>query len=236
MCARDHTSVNRMHQTYEGGRLTTSIRRPALTRMPKTACLATAGRFSRTLPTVSAHVAASVVSQPTQTPPSCNSTLCNQFTTPPPGATSVLAVNNDPACQHRRSHALVPGRLIPFCLRCGNAKDGDESPIVASSSNAPGLSNQLTTQAPDVRPALVVVNDPRCQHRRSHAHAQGRWISTCLRCDDDKKIENPLAVASSQDADAKTTIAGNALPMLHTMQGFPLDLRRSQVEASRLME
>jgi len=234
MCAQDHTSVNRMRQTCDSGRLATSTRRPALTRMPKTACLATAGRFSRTLPTVSAHVAAPVVLQPTQTSPSCNTTLCNQLTTPSPDARPVLAVNNDPSCQHRRSHALVQGRLIPFCLRCGNAKAKDEPPAVASGQNAPALSNQLTTPSRDVRPALVVVNDPGCQHRRSHALAQERWISICLRCDDEKKIENPPAVASSQKAYANTTIAASAVPMLHTMQGFPFDLRRSRVEASRL--
>lgn len=236
MCAQDHTSVNRMRQTYDNGRLATSTRRPALTRMPKTACLATAGRFSRTRPTVSAYVAAPVVSQPTQTSPSCNTTLCNQLAMSSPCARPVLAVSNDLACQHRRCHALVQGRLIPFCLRCGDAKERNESLAVASSQSAPTLSNQLTMPSRDVRPALVVVNHPMCQHRRSHAHAQGRWISICLRCSDDEKIENPLAVASSQDADANTTIAASALPMLHTMQGFPFDLRRSQPEASRLME
>lgn len=226
MCAQDHTSVNRMHQTYGGGRLATSTRRPALTRMPKTACLATAGRFSRTLPTVSAHVAAPVVSQSTQTSSSSNATLCDQPTTPSLEVRPALAVSNDPTCQHRRSHAFVQGRLIPFCLRCGDAKGIDESPAVASSQNAPALSTQLTTPSRDVRPALVVVNDPRCQHRRSHAHAQGRWISICLRCGDENKIEH--SAASSPRV--------GALSMMHTMQGFPFDLRRSQVEASRLME
>jgi len=236
MCAQDHTSVNRMRQTYDSGRLATSTRRPALTRMPKTACLATAGRFSRTLPTVPAHVAAPVVSQPTQTSPSCNTTLCNQLTTPSLDARPVLAVSNNPSGQHRRSHALVQGRLVPFCLRCGDSKNRDESPAVAPSQNAPALSNQLTMSSRDVRPALAVVNHPMCQHQRSHTHAQGRWISICLRCSDENRIENSAAFASSQDADAKATIAVSALHMLHTVQGFPFDLRCSRVEASRLME
>lgn len=226
MCAQDRTSINRVRQTYEGALLSTSTRRPALTRLPKTTCLATAGRFCRTLPTVSAQVAAPVVSPPTQTSPSCNTTLRNQLTTPSPDARPVLAVSNDLTFQHRRSHALVQGRLVPFCLRCGDAKERDESPAVAASQNAPALSNQLSTPSLDARPALVVVNDPNCQHRRSHAHAQGRWISTCLRCGDDREIKNPSASSSRV----------GALPMLHTMQGFPFDLRRSQVEASRLME
>lgn len=204
--------------------------------MPKTACLATAGHFSRTLPTVSARVAAPVASQPTQTSPSCNTTPYNQLTTPSLDVRHVLAVSNDPTCQHRRSHALVQGRLIPFCLRCGDAKERDVSTAVASSQNAPALSNQLTVPSRDMRPALVVVNHPRCQHQRSHALAQGRWISICLRCEDEEKIENPAAVAPGQDAYARSTTAVRALPMLHTMQGFPFDLRRSQVEASRLME
>ena len=236
MCAQDHTRINYMHQTHEGSLLATFTRKPALTRMPKTACLATAGRFSRTLPTVSAHNAAPVVSQPTQTSPSCNTTLCNPLVTPSPDARPVLAVSSDPTYEHRRSHALVQGRLVPFCLRCGDAKGRDESPAVASSQNAPALSNQLTVPSRDMRPALVVANHPRCQHQRSHALVHGRWISICLRCEDEEKIENPAAVPSSQDAYAKTTTAVHVIPMLHTMQGFPFDLRRSQVEASRLME
>lgn len=226
MCAQDHTSINYMHLTHEGSLLATSTRTPALTSMPKTACLATAGRFSRTLPTVSAHNVAPVVSQSTQTSPSSNTTLRNQFTTPFLEARPVLAVSNDPTCQHQRSHAIVQGRLIPFCLRCGDATGRDESPAGASSQNVHALSNQLTRPSRDVGPALVVVNDPRCQHRRSHAHAQGRWISICLRCGDENKIENSASSSSRV----------GALPILHTMQGFPFDLRRSQVEAGRLME
>ena len=216
MCAQDRTNARRMSEPHEGDQLATPALKPVLTRKPKIACLATAGHFTRTLPAVSAHVAAPVVSQPTKTSQIRDSTVRNQLTMPSPDARLVLAISNDSTCQHRRSHAIVQGRLVPFCLRCGDSRDKDNPLVVPSGQNAPRLCSQLITPSQDVRPALVVVNDPSCQHRRSNAFAQGRWISICLKCRDDKKM--------------------SALPMLHTMQGFPFDLRRSQAEASRLMK
>ena len=230
MCAQDHSDARHMFPTHAGNHLATPTRRSVLTRMPKIACLASAGSFTRSLPTVSA------VRPPTLTSPCCNTTLSNQLVTPCLDARPVLAVSNDPTSQHRRSHALVQGRWIPFCLRCGNAKERDEPPAVPSSPNAPILCNQLTTPSPDARPKLAVSNDPACKHRRSHAFVQGRWIPFCLSCGDDKKRGNTPAIASSQGTDANPTIAVGALPVLHTMQGFPFDLRRSRVEAGRLME
>ena len=224
MCAQDHSDARYMFPTHAGDHLATPTRRSVLTRMPKISCLASAGSFTRTLPTVLP------VPRPHPTSPSCNTTLSNQLVTPSLDARPVLAVSNDPTSQHRRSHALVQGRWIPFCLRCGDSKERDEPPAFASRQSAPTLCNQLTTPSPDARPKLVVSNDPACEHRRSHAFVQGRWIPFCLSCGDDKVI------ASSQNTDANPMNAMSALPMLHTMQGFPFDLRRSRVEASRLME
>lgn len=230
MCAQDHSDAHYVFPTHARDRHATPIRRSVLTRMPKIACLASAGSFTRTLPTISP------VPRPPQTSPSSNTTLCNQLVTPSLDARPVLAVSNGPTAQHRRSHALVQGRWIPFCLRCGDAKEKDEPPAVAPSQNAPTLCTQLTTPSPDMRHKLAVSNDPTCQHRRSHAFVQGHWIPFCLSCGDDKNGGNTPAIASSQNTDASPTNAGSALPMLHTMQGFPFDLRRSRVEASRLME
>jgi len=155
-----------MCQNHDSDRLATPIRRPVLTRMPKIACLATAVRFTRTLPTVSAHVP---VSRSTQTPPDCD--------------------------------------------------------------------YQVTTPFPVAKPALAASDSPLCLHRCSHAFVQGHWIPVCLRCGDPEKSEGQLAVASPSDnnASVSTTIAVGARPVLYTMQGFPFDLRRSGVEASRLM-
>jgi hypothetical protein len=172
MCAQDRSHSHRVCQTHGGDHLASSTRKPALTRMPKIAGLATAVRFTRTLPTVSARVPSHTVSRPTQTVPAHNTTLCIQLPTP----------------------SLNP------------------------------------------RPALSVSNDPTCQHRRSHAFVQGRWIPFCLSCSDDKKTDDSPTVTSSQDLKVKTTITIGAFPVLQTMQGFPFDLRRSRVEACRLME
>lgn len=230
MCAQDHSNAHYMFSNHARDRLATPTRRSVLTRMPKIAYLASGGSFTRTLPTVS------VVRSPTQTSPSCNTTLCNQLATLSLDARPVLAVSNDPTAQHRRSHALVQGRWISFCLKCGDAKERDEPPAIAPNQNAPTLCTQLTTPSPDARPKLAVSNDPACKHRRSHAFVQGRWIPFCLSCGDGKEGGNTIAIASNQSTDANPTIAVSALPVLHTMQGFPLDLRRSRVEAGRLME
>lgn len=218
-----------MCHTHEYGLLATPIRKPTLTRMPKIAHLATAVRFTRTLPTVSARMVGRAVSRPTQTAPDHKTALCNQHAAPSPDAKPALTVANNPTCQHRRSHAFVQGRWLPFCLKHDDAKRRDDLPAITLSPN-------LYAKTMAARPTLVVSDDPTCEHLRSHAVVQGRWSPVCVRCGYSEKRGMPSAVASSQKADAKTTIAVGARPVLQTMQGFPFDLRRSRVEAGRLME
>jgi len=233
MCAQDRSNSHLMFHTHQNAHLTSPTRKPALTRMPKSACLATAVRFTRTLPTVSARVPSHTVSQPTQAPSVRNTVFCNQHTATSLKARPALAVSNDPTCQHRRSHAFVQGRWIPFCLRCG---DSQTQPTQTQPVCNTTLCIQIATPSLNPRPALSVSNDPTCRHRRSHAFVQGRWIPFCLSCGDDKKTKDPLAVACASSVDAKTRIAVGARSVLETMHGFPYDLRRSPVEAGRLME
>ncbi|KAM0701580.1 hypothetical protein Q7P35_010488 [Cladosporium inversicolor] len=229
MCAQGHLNAQIMCHTHEGRFLATPIRKPTLTRMPKVAHLTTAICFARTLPTVSARMSGQAVSRPTQTPPDWKITLCNQPNSVSPDARPALTVTNNPTCQHRRSHALVHGRWIPFCLEDDDAKKIDNLPAVAVSQN-------VYTETAVAGPTLAINKDPTCRHRRSHALVQGRWVPFCVRCGDAKKRDDLPAVTPSEVAIAKTTIGVGARPVLQTMQGFPFDLRRSRVEAGRLME
>ena len=144
-----------------------------------------------------------------------------------------LAVSNNPTCQHRRSHAFVQGRWIPFCVRSG---DPETQPTQTPPGRETALCHQPTTSSLHARPGLAVVHDPTCRHRRSHVVVQRRLIPFCLRCGDPNEIDNSPAPFPSSSTCAGTTIAVGARPVLQTLQGFPFDLRRSRVEAGRLME
>jgi len=148
-----------MCQNHDSDRLATPIRRPVLTRMPKIACLATAVRFTRTLPTVSARVP---VSRPTQTLPDCD----HQALTPFPVAESTRAVSDSPLCLHRRSHALVQGRWIPICLRCGDPQVS-EGPLAIASPSTANNACVSTTIAVGARPVLYTMQGFPFDLRRS---------------------------------------------------------------------
>jgi hypothetical protein len=233
MCPQDRSPSYRTLQTHEFCQPATPTSRPVLARKPKIACLASAVRFASTVPTVSARLEGQAVSQTTQTSPNCNTALCNQLTTPSPDTRPALAVSNNPTCQHRRTHAFVQGRWIPVCVR---SSDPETQPTNTPPGRETALCDQLTTPSLHARPALVVGNDPTCRHRRSHAVVQGRLIPFCVRCGDPNEIDTSPASLPSSSTCAKKTIAVGARPVLQTMQGFPFDLRRSRVEAGRLME
>lgn len=233
MCSQDRSPSHRTPQTHEFNQPATPTSRPVLARKRKIACLATAVLSARTLPTVSARLEGQAVSRTTQTSPKCDTTLCSQLTTPSPDAGPALAVSNNPTCQHRRTHAFVQGRWIPVCVRSG---DPETQPTQTPPGRETALCNQLTTPHLNARPALAVGNDPTCQHRRSHAVVQGRLIPFCLRSGDPNERDTSPAPLPSSSTCAEKTIAVGARPVLQTMQGFPFDLRRSRVEAGRLME
>lgn len=233
MCSQHRSTSHHTLRTDEFSQPATPTSMPVLARKPKIACLATAVRFARTLPTVSARVDGQAVSQTTQTSPNCNTTLCSQLTTPSPDARPALAVSNNPTCQHRRTHAFVQGRWIPVCVRSG---DPETQPTQTPPGRETALCDQLTTSSLKARPALAVSDDPTCRHRHSHAVVQGRLIPFCLRCGDLNEIDNSPAHLPSSSMCAMKTIAVGARPILQTMQGFPFDLRRSRVEAGRLMK
>jgi hypothetical protein len=172
MCLQEHTSRSRTCKTHGGEHLAAPSRTPSLTRMPKIECLATTRRIIRVLPSVSARVSDQAVSPPAQTSTSHETTRRQQLATPTVNASSASAANDSPLCPHRRSHAIVQGRFIPFCSRCG----------------------------------------------------------------DPNKSDDAIFTSSGQNTEANATIAVGARPLLNTMQGFPFDLRRSRVEAGRLME
>jgi hypothetical protein len=167
MCAQDRSNSHLMFSTHQSAHLAPPTHKPALTRMPKIACLATAARFTRTLSPVSAHIPGHAVSQPTQTVPAHNTTLCIQLPTPSLNLRPALSVSNDPACRHRRSHAFVQGRWIPFCLSCGDNKKRDESPAVASSGDV----KVKTTVAVGARPVLQTMHGFPFDLRRSRVEA-----------------------------------------------------------------
>jgi hypothetical protein len=93
--------------------------------------------------------------------------------------------------------------------------------------------NNLCTDGRQYSPTTDL---PTCTHYQSHAVIRGRAVPVCLHCSDYKATfhapQSSTVLHSSTDA----KIAVGARPLLHTMQGFPCDLRCSGVEASRRMK
>jgi hypothetical protein len=76
---------------------------------------------------------------------------------------------------------------------------------------------------------------PTCNHHQSHAIIRGRALPVCLRCSDHKASFHASSCSTDQTSYEDAKIAVVARPLLHTMQGFPFDLRCSGFEASRLL-
>jgi hypothetical protein len=65
---------------------------------------------------------------------------------------------------------------------------------------------------------------------------RGRAIAVCLDCSDHKASFHASSRTTDQTFHEDAKIAVGARPLLHTMQGFPFDLRCSGVEASRTLK
>jgi hypothetical protein len=158
MCLQDHSGFHRTCATHESHHAATPARKPTLTRMPKIEYLNTTRRIVRPLPAVSLL---------TQTSPSEESTDYQRPTTPTLDARSASATSNSPQCPHRRSHAIVQGRFIPFCLRCGDPNKSDGVPFSSSGLNA-GLAMHVAVGA---RPLLCTMQGFPFDMRRSRVEA-----------------------------------------------------------------
>lgn len=115
------------------------------------------------------------------------------------------------------------------------------SPTLPLAEASLSIRSDLGTETFDVpgfdAESLSVASDlSTCQHHRSHAIIQGRMVPLCLQCEERREGRQLPASSHVTTAHASATIAVGARPLLHTMQGFPFDMRCSDVEAGRLME
>jgi hypothetical protein len=94
----------------------------------------------------------------------------------------------------------------------------------------------LNSLCTDGRQCSPTSDLPTCTHYQSHAVIRGRAVPVCLHClDYEANFHAPQSsTVLPSRTDAK--IAVGARPLLQTMQGFPFDLQRSGVEASRRLE
>lgn len=141
----------------------------------------------------------------------------------------------------QRTNPRVSGRLLSTSVSSLSSLETKTCPYEESHSegrrSSPTLPIDQSCQ-PDRR-APSTANIPRTSHvntespyRRTHAILHGQLITVVFppgrRGSDDKVPETP------RNMFADATIAVGARPLLHTAQGFPFDMRRSQVEASRV--
>lgn len=74
-------------------------------------------------------------------------------------------------------------------------------------------------------------------YRRSHAIIAGRLIPVTIPCKDRLSAKMPNNPAATDDPEREQMeVAVGARPLLHTMQGFPFDLRRSRHQPQRRLE
>lgn len=272
--------------------------------MPKIACLATAGHFTRSLPTVSARMSGQSVSPSTQTSSSVLSLAHvhedGRLSSPtlPLGESAPLipsclsTVNSKrPWIEHirgafheTRQRQPEQPKSLSDTAECGSVREAplrsETTTDLKSSYNraleqlaslsevhheldwrTPNQTSDFNRQrqVPQARPRKVssqrensgrqklpipalVAKPPaaanECQHRRSHAIVQGRMIPFCSRCRRPRQNDDDGSFATFPSSATRSgaTIAVGARPLLHTIQDFPFDLRRSRVEASRLMK
>jgi len=141
-------------------------------------------------------------------------------------------------------HAAMPARKPTLTrmpkIECLNTTCRIVRPLpTVSLPTQTSPSHEVTGHPQPTRPTL----DARSASATSNSPlniVQGRFIPFCVRCGDPNKSGGVPSSASGLNAglstNADTTIAVGAQPLLCTMQGFPFDMRRSRVEASRLTE
>lgn len=121
---------------------------------------------------------------------------------------------------------------------------GLRSETVSSSATPPSEprhgetgEGQLVELENDIRTSTVTSKLLTCEHQQSHAIAYGRLIPVCIRtgCGLQGSSFNSPTPAPRPAMHISANLTTGAGALVQTMQGFPYDLRRSRVEASRLM-
>lgn len=188
-----------------------SSRKPGLTRMPRIANLAATDHFHKDKPAVPAGLPTETVSLSSETSAGLQSS--DDYRVEATNSSPPLAlVDNQPA--RRITHSARPQhehlRARQLVISGTDAKTNVQTSRESSKASA-------------------------CQHQQCHTIVYGHLVPGCMRCRFRGSSFVPATSARKVPTHGKAAIEVGARPLLHIMQGFPYDLRRSGVEASRLM-
>jgi hypothetical protein len=229
------STMHHMLQAHDRVLLSFPIHRPSLTRMPKVADLAASTHFPRTIPDVLVHPPGDVSTS--------TSTQAQQRLT---------SVNNLNA-RNRQSFATLSPADITLSIQPDPTSEPSKTPsptIVERSYPSPSTITSTSiriciytalhlpnpfTKTRSLTSTSTSTDIYTCQHRRSHTILQGRLIPCCVYCKTPKVVRSAPPSSPKPMTPTSVTISVGARPLLHTMQGFPFDFRRSDVEASRLI-
>lgn len=228
-----------MHQTFAADRFA-STRRPRLTRMPKIANLAATVHFHRTFPTISAHppdvfIPLLTHMSPEATPQNALQTEGRPSSPTLPLTEGSLLVRSGPSAEglrksssHVSEHSLTSvEETCPASCALTSSSRIRRKDVERRKPTVPPLHARARSTASDISV---------CQHPRSHPIVQVRMTPYCLQCGDQQTSHYVPASSPMPTTHEYATIAVGARPLLHTIEGFPFDLRCSGAEASKLLE
>lgn len=217
-CNLDHCcftlSISTIYDTrniQEGLQMSCRSREPGLTHMPRIANLAATNHFHKEKPAVPEGLPTETVPLSSETSASLQSS--DDYRVEPTNTSPQLVlVDNQPA--RRPTHGARPQHehLGP-------------KQLVISGSNA----------RTNVKTSRVSSKASACQHQQCHTIVYGHLVPGCMQCRFRGSSFVPATSARKVPSYEIAAIEVGARPLLHTMQGFPYDLRCSGVEASRLM-
>lgn len=151
--------------------------------------------------------------------------------------TNISAPRSTPATSiHSEStSASELSYLRPLPLFSSPRTDSRRSAVRKTSDITDRHSSQTTLNhhAPRTpNTALASDGNDGFQQRRTHAIVQGQLVPVLL--PPVSRGSNDKALPLSRTTPTGATMTVGARPLLHTAQGFPLDMRQSQVEAGRI--
>lgn len=187
-------------------------REPGLTRMPRIANLAATSHFHRKKPAVPAGLSNKTVLLSSETSARLQD-LADYRVKPTNSPPPLALVDNQPA--RRLTHSARPQHE-----HLGSRQ----------------LDISETDARTNVKTSRVSSKASACQHQQCHVVVYGHLVPGCMRCKFRGSSFVPATSARKTTTHEKAAFEVGARPLLHIMQGFPYDLRRSGVEASILMK
>jgi hypothetical protein len=217
------------------------VRSHGLTRMPASANLASVTHFQKTNPYVSGRLLSASVSSKSSYSLYEDSQSEGRASSP----TLPIAQSRQPTQLHTDVKSDASNNDYPATESLSTSNSSATSLCRSSSSSSHEPSHTTNRNPPQAHSRhhnpsttntrLKSAINADFPHRRTHAITFGKLIPVVFRSRRSGSFgADDKVPASQQNTFTIATMAAGARPMLHTVQGFPFDMRRSRVEAGRV--